>query len=452
MGKLFGTDGIRGIANRDFLTPDFIMRIAVATAQILKNTHGYNHHNKVVIGKDTRLSGYLIESSLTAGFTAAGIDVLMLGPLPTPAISMLTKSMRSDFGIMISASHNPFFDNGLKIFNSDGTKVSCEQQARIEEIALSDKWKNYLVNSVNIGRAKRIDDAKGRYIEFVKNSISRYINFENMKIIVDCAHGAAYNIAPTILWELGAEVIAIGDKPDGFNINDNYGSTNLENLINTVINTKADIGIAFDGDADRVIIIDEFGNIVDGDKIMTLIARFWQKTSNLNNNQVVATTMTNLACEQHLASIGINMLRSEVGDRHVVAKMKEYNANLGGEQSGHIIMSDFSYTGDGIIAALQILSIMVEENKTISEIANVYQPYPQIIHNIKFYGDNPLNNKKTQKQLNELIADYQDNSRIIIRKSGTEPLIRVMVETEDEKLIDEIISQVEVTLNILQNF
>lgn len=437
MVNIFGTDGVRGVANSNFLTPDNIIKIAIATAATLRKQDP-NHHHKVLIGKDTRLSGYLFENALTAGFTAAGVDVLLAGPVPTPAIAMLTKSMRADFGIMISASHNPYYDNGIKIFNDQGYKISIAQQQQVSEIVINENWSNFLSSPTKLGKAKRIDDVQGRYIEFVKSSFPKDINLEGLKIVMDCANGAAYQIGPTIISELGAMVIPMAINPNGFNINHECGSTNPQYMVNEVIANEADLGISLDGDADRVIICDEKGNLLDGDMIIAMIAGYWKKSGKLNGNKVVATNMTNLSCEQYLKNIlSIDLVRTDVGDSNVMAAMLENKLNLGGEQSGHIIMSDFSSTGDGLIAALQVLALMVNAKKPLSKLSGLFEPYPQKITNLVFKNENPLDNQEILARLKNIYEQYNTkNTRIIVRKSGTEKLIRIMVEAPDIKLID----------------
>lgn len=437
--QLFGTDGIRGVANVGNLRPDIIMKVAVAVSGLLSQKD--SHHSKVVIGKDTRLSGYMIENALTAGFIASGIDVLLLGPIPTPGVAMLTKSMRADLGIMISASHNPFQDNGIKIFGPNGYKISDEVQSSISDIIAKDTWTEHLTETYDLGKAKRIDDALGRYIEFIKATLPKKMSLRGMKIVIDTANGAAYTIGPLVLSELGADVIAIANDPNGYNINDHCGSTYPKNLIDNVIRNNADIGIALDGDADRVILVDKNGNIIDGDKILALIAINWQKRGMLSSNKVVSTVMANMALDKYLDGYGIELVRSDVGDRHVMHEMMLNKINLGGEQSGHIILSDYAFTGDGLLSALQVLSLITDENITSDDLYNIYNPYPQELINLKISNEF---NYSDLKNKGDLIAKKL-GARVLIRKSGTEPIIRVMIEAED----CQIIQQVKQQLNLL---
>jgi phosphoglucosamine mutase len=442
--KYFGTDGIRGTVNKFPMTAEIALKIGMAVGA--KFTDG-NHRHRVVIGKDTRLSGYVIEPALTSGLAAVGMDVFLVGPVPTPAVSMLTKSIRADIGIMISASHNPYYDNGIKIFTRDGNKLNDEIEKEIEAMIESD-MSQYLASSEKLGRVKRLDDASNRYIEFVKNSFPKDKTLNDLKIVVDCANGAAYNIAPKIFWELGAEVIAIGVEPNGFNINEKCGSTHPEALCKKVLEEKADIGIALDGDADRLLIVDEKGKAIDGDKIIAIIAEKLHNEGNLKKDTVVITQMSNLALENYLRYIGISTIRSQVGDRYVLEEMRKNKCNFGGEQSGHLVLSDYSSTGDGLIAALQVLSILCESKKPASEILNIFEPAPQILKNIKFdiSKGNPLENKKIKDFIAKKESEIAENGRILVRKSGTENLIRVMLEGSDKKIIekicDEIIGQI----------
>ena len=395
--SIFGTDGVRGLANSGSLTPDNIMKIAVASTAVLGRKS--DEKLKVVIGKDTRLSGYMVENSLTAGFVASGTDVLLVGPIPTPGVSMLIRSMRADLGVMISASHNPYQDNGIKIFGRDGFKISDEIQSKIEAIVKDPLWHDYLADSSNLGKAKRIDDAAGRYIEFVKNTFPRKFSLSGLRIVIDSANGAAYQIAPTILWELGAEVISIGNEPNGYNINDKCGSTDVSNLIDQVKKTRADLGIALDGDADRLIMVDEKGNIIDGDMLIAIIATSWKKENKLASDNVVTTIMSNMGLQRYFSSIGLNLIRAKVGDRFVMQEMRNNNANLGGEQSGHIIMSDYTTTGDGLIAALQVIAVILEQKKPFSEVYKLFDLYPQIQKSIKFTAKSPLENDNIQEYI-----------------------------------------------------
>ena len=424
--KYFGTDGIRGKANSNKMNASLALNIGMATAEYF--TRG-NHKHFVLIGKDTRLSNYTIEPSLTAGFLSMGMNVYLTGPLPTPGVSALVSSMRCDVGVMISASHNHYSDNGIKIFKPDGTKLSDKDELNIEKL-IDAKFKN-LVKPENLGRAKRIEDAGGRYIEYLKSKISSKLRLDGLKIVIDCANGAAYNVAPKILWELGATVFPINVSPDGTNVNENSGSTFPNSLINKVIEFKADVGIALDGDADRCILIDENGLIVDGDKIIAIIAQFWKKNNNLFQNTVVGTIMTNKALEDYFLAKKINLIRTDVGDRNIIQSMKEQNFVLGGEPSGHIILNNYSSTGDGILASLEVLGIMKFENKKLSSLANIYIPYPQIVQNIPIRTNQKFESiisnikKKVEKRI-----DKKD-ARIIIRKSGTENKIRTMIEAKN---------------------
>ncbi len=427
--KYFGTDGIRGKANSNKMNASLALNIGMATAEYF--TRG-NHKHFVLIGKDTRLSNYTIEPSLTAGFLSMGMNVYLTGPLPTPGVSALVSSMRCDVGVMISASHNHYSDNGIKIFKPDGTKLSDKDELNIEKL-IDSKFKN-LVKPENLGRAKRIEDAGGRYIEYLKSKISSKLRLDGLKIVIDCANGAAYNVAPKILWELGATVFPINVSPDGTNVNENSGSTFPNSLINKVIEFKADVGIALDGDADRCILIDENGVIVDGDKIIAIIAQFWKKNNNLFQNTVVGTVMTNKALEDYFLEKKINLIRTDVGDRNIIQSMKEQNFVLGGEPSGHIILNNYSSTGDGILASLEVLGIMKFENKKLSTLANIYIPYPQIMQNIPIRTNQKL--KSTISNIKKKIEKRIDkkDTRIIIRKSGTENKIRTMIEAKNLEL------------------
>lgn len=434
--KYFGTDGIRGTVNKFPMTAEIALKIGTAIGA--KFTDG-NHRHRVVIGKDTRLSGYVIEPALTAGLAAVGMDVFLVGPVPTPAVSMLTRSIRADIGIMISASHNPYYDNGIKIFTRDGNKLSDQLEKEIEAMIESD-MSQYLAAPEKLGRVKRLDDANNRYIEFVKNSFPKDKTLTDLKIVVDCANGAAYNIAPKILWELGAEVISIGVNPDGFNINEKCGSTHPEALCKKVIEEKADIGIALDGDADRLLIVDEKGQAIDGDKLIAIIAEKLHDEGNLKKDTVVITQMSNLALENYLRYIGISTIRAQVGDRYVLEEMRKNKCNFGGEQSGHIVLSDYSTTGDGLIAALQILSILCESSKPASEVLNIFQLAPQILKNVKFEAGrkNPLEENSIKEFIAQKEKELNGDGRILVRKSGTENLIRVMLEGSDKALIERI--------------
>lgn len=433
--KLFGTDGVRGKANVFPMTPDIIMQLAVAAGQEFKNG---DHRHIVVIGKDTRLSGYMIEPALTAGFIAIGMNVVLVGPLPTPAISMLVRSLRADLGVMISASHNPYQDNGIKLFGRDGYKLSDEVEHAIEDRVKAGILTD-LASPELLGRATRLENADGRYIEFVKSTLPPSIRFDGLKIVVDCAYGAAYKVAPRIFWELGAEIIPLHDEPDGFNINRQCGATSPQAMQQAVLAHKADLGIALDGDADRVVMCDEKGNVIDGDQIMALIATAWHKQGKLRGGEVVATVMSNLGLERYLQSIDLRMVRTPVGDRHVCAYMRNHACNLGGEQSGHIILSDYARTGDGLVAALQVLAVLVSEQRPASEICQVFTPLPQILHNVHFKGEDPLQNPAMQQAIRQAEADLGTSGRILVRKSGTEPLLRIMVEGTEESRLQAII-------------
>lgn len=438
--KYFGTDGIRGAINKFPMTAEIALRVGMAIGA--KFIDG-NHRHRVVIGKDTRLSGYVIEPALTAGLASVGMDVFLVGPVPTPAVSMLTRSIRADIGIMISASHNPYFDNGIKIFTRNGLKISDKVQDEIEKLIDGDITQ-HLAKPENLGRVQRLEDAKNRYIEFVKSSFPKYQTLNNLKIVVDCANGASYKIAPQIFWELGANVVEIGTSPNGFNINENCGSTSPEELCKKVIEEKADIGIALDGDADRLLIVDENGKIIDGDILIALIAQKLHDEGNLKGDLAVITQMSNLALENYLNYIGVSVIRSKVGDRYVLEDMKKYSCNFGGEQSGHIVLSDYSTTGDGLIASLQILAIISKNKKKVSEIADLFTPFPQILKNIKYNSskENPLENLTVQNFIHEKELELKGEGRILVRKSGTENLIRVMAEGKDYNKIDKIVSEI----------
>ncbi len=443
--KYFGTDGIRGTANKFPMTAEIALKVGMAIgAKFIDGAH----RHRVVIGKDTRLSGYVIEPALTAGLASVGMDVFLVGPVPTPAVSMLTKSMRADIGIMISASHNPYCDNGIKIFTRDGHKLSDQLESEIEELIDGDITP-FLAKSENFGRVKRLDDASNRYIEFVKNSFPKDKNLNDLKIVIDCANGASYKIAPKIFWELGAEVIEIGVTPNGFNINDKCGSTHPEELCKKVLEEKADIGIAMDGDADRLLIVDENGKIIDGDKIIALIAEKLHNDGNLKKDTVVITQMSNLALENYLQYIGVSTIRSQVGDRYVLEEMKKSKCNFGGEQSGHIVLSDYSTTGDGLIAALQVLSIICDSNKKTSEVLNLFDLAPQILKNIRFERGvkNPLEEKSVQEFIAKKSIELGSKGRILVRKSGTENLIRVMVEGRNQEEVEALVEEISNVIN-----
>ena len=434
---LFGTDGIRGVANREPMTADTVMKVGAAAGSLF--LRGDRRH-RVVIGKDTRLSGYLFESALTAGLIAVGMDVIPLGPMPTPAVAMLTRALRADLGVMISASHNPFADNGIKMFGPDGYKLSDKMEARIEAGVAAGVHEAAAPHA--LGRARRLDDAEGRYIEFVKNSVPQPLGLQGSRVVVDCAHGAAYKVAPTVLWELGAEVIAIGAEPDGLNINQGCGSTDTALLAQTVVERGADIGIALDGDADRVVICDENGAAADGDQIMALIASSWADAGRLSGGGVVATFMSNLGLERYLKGIGLTLERTRVGDRHVVEHMRRHGFNLGGEQSGHIVMSDHATTGDGLLTALQIMASLAATGRRASDLARLFEPLPQVLRNVRVADGDPLLSTGAQAAITGARVRLGDRGRLVIRRSGTEPVIRVMAEGDDEALVSAVVDDV----------
>jgi len=438
MSKLFGTDGIRGTANQHPMTADVALKVGMAAGQQFLRG---DHRHRVVIAKDTRLSGYMIEPALTAGFISVGMDVVLVGPMPTPAVAMLVKAMRADLGVMISASHNPYYDNGIKLFGPDGYKLSDDVEKSIEKLVADNHFESR-ANPEKLGRAKRLDDAQGRYIEFAKATFPKNLTLEGLKIAVDCANGAAYQVAPMILRELGAEVIAIGITPDGFNINKDCGSTSPRLLCETVVREKADIGIALDGDADRVLICDENGKIADGDQVMAMIATHCQNTGMIRGGGIVATDMSNMGLEHYLSSIGLTLARTKVGDRYVVEHMRTHGLNIGGEQSGHIILSDFSTTGDGIIAALQVLAYIKEAGKPLSQCSMLFTPLPQILRSIPYKGTSPLEDAHVQKTIASAKNTLGKDGRVFIRESGTEPLIRVMAEGKSETLVHSIVDSI----------
>ncbi|MHA1539711.1 MAG: phosphoglucosamine mutase [Alphaproteobacteria bacterium] len=437
MTKLFGTDGIRGTANKGAMTAPAVLRIAMAAAWHFRDQIYTNQRKPIVlIGKDTRLSGYMLEPALTAGFIGMGMDVVLTGPMPTPAIAMLTTSLRANLGVMLSASHNPYIDNGIKIFGPDGNKLSDEIQKEIEA-NFENGVESGLVAPELLGRAQRLDGVDGRYIEFAKKTFPDHLTLDGLKIVIDCAHGAAYKVAPTVLQELGAEVISIGVEPNGTNINNGCGATSTEWMRKTVVKEKAHLGIALDGDADRLIMADEKGRVIDGDQIMGLIAKFWQMSGRLQGDGIVATVMSNMGLEKYLTKQKIKLHRSQVGDRYVIQKMRETGCNVGGEQSGHMILADHSTTGDGLVSALQVLALAVESGKAMSEIANIFKPYPQVLKNIRFNPAlDPLQDTTVKKALQTAQKDLGKKGRILVRKSGTEPLIRIMVEAEDAALMN----------------
>ncbi len=434
--KYFGTDGIRGATNVSPMTAEMAMKVGMAAgAYFLRG----DHRHRVVIGKDTRLSGYMLESALVAGFTSVGMDVVMVGPMPTPAVAMLTQSMRADIGVMISASHNPYADNGIKLFGPDGYKLSDEAEAAIEALIDGDVP---LVRSDQIGRARRIEDAQGRYIHFAKSTFPENLRLDGMRVVLDCANGAAYKVAPSALWELGADVVAIGVTPDGTNINDGVGSTAPQALAETVVASGADIGIALDGDADRLIVVDETGTIVDGDQLMATIAASWARQGRLAGGGLVATVMSNLGLERHLAAQGLGLVRTAVGDRHVLEKMRSSGYNVGGEQSGHIILSDYATTGDGLVAALQILAEVKRSGAPASEVLHRFEPLPQLLKNVRFAGGKPLDDESVKAVIAEAEAELAGKGRLVIRPSGTEPVIRVMAEGDDLAQVERVVDRI----------
>jgi phosphoglucosamine mutase len=436
--KYFGTDGVRGRANEGNMTPELAMRLGMAAGQLHRRG---GHRHRVVIGKDTRLSGYMIEQALTAGFLAAGMDVFLFGPTPTPAVAMLTRSMRADLGVMISASHNPYYDNGIKLFGPDGYKLSDAKELTIEEL-IDNPDRLVRSSSDQLGRAKRIEDAGARYIEFAKRTYVREGGLDGLRVVIDTANGAAYKSAPTALWELGAEIFVLGDGPDGLNINDKCGSTYPEAMCQRVRETRADIGIALDGDADRVIIADERGNVIDGDQIMALIGSSWAARGQLKGGGVVSTIMSNLGLERFMESKGLTLARTKVGDRYVVEHMRAHGFNVGGEQSGHIVLSDFSTTGDGLIAALQVLAEVVRQGKPVSKVCALFEPLPQLLKNVKFKGGSPLDDATVKAAIKDAETQLGKSGRLVIRPSGTEPLIRVMAEGSDESMVQKIVDEI----------
>jgi phosphoglucosamine mutase len=436
--KYFGTDGIRGSANSEPMTAEIALRVGMAAGRIF--TRGAHRHT-VVIGKDTRLSGYMLEPALVAGFTAMGMDVILVGPMPTPAVAMLTRSLRADLGVMISASHNPYHDNGIKLFGPDGYKLLDETEEQIESM-IEAEMSSALAESADLGRAKRLDDAEGRYIEFVKNTFPRGLRLDGLKIVVDCANGAAYKVAPTALWELGADVVTYGVEPDGFNINKYCGSTDTRTMCRMVREHGADIGIALDGDADRVLVADETGKLLDGDQLMATVAESWHEAGRLTGGGVVATVMSNLGLEKYIEGLGLNLVRTQVGDRYVVEHMRAEGFNVGGEQSGHIVLSDYTTTGDGLIAAMEVLSAMVQSGRKLSEVGRKFEPLPQILENVRFSGTPPLDHATVVDAIRTGEGRLADSGRLLIRKSGTEPLIRVMAEGEDPTMVQGVVTDI----------
>lgn len=447
MSKLFGTDGVRGIANAHPMTAEMALRIGAAVGRYFKRDDAGVH--RVVIGKDTRLSGYMFENALTAGLTSTGMNVLLLGPVPTPAVGLLTRSMRADLGVMISASHNPASDNGIKFFGPDGFKLSDAAEAEIEHLVEAGVAP---VTAAEIGRAKRIDDGRFRYVERVKSSFPRQMRLDGLKVVVDCANGAAYKVAPEALWELGATVIPVGVTPNGNNINKGCGSTHPMTAAEAVVAHGADVGICLDGDADRVILLDEEGQVGNGDQFMGLMAARWAADGRLKGGALVTTVMSNLGLERYLQGHGVGLERTNVGDRYVVERMRQGGFNLGGEQSGHIVMTDYATTGDGLMAGLQFLAELVQSGKKASEVLHVFDPVPQLLKNVRFSaGQAPLEVDSVKAAITEAEDQLNGNGRLLIRKSGTEPLIRVMAESEDEGVlkasVDHVVSAVEVAVS-----
>jgi phosphoglucosamine mutase len=434
--KYFGTDGIRGRVNTPTMTAEMAMKVGMAAgAHFVRG----DHIHRVVIGKDTRLSGYMLEPALVAGFTSVGMDVVLVGPMPTPAVAMLTRSMRADLGVMISASHNPFADNGIKLFGPDGYKLSDEDELAIERLIAAEP---VLAAADRTGRARRVDDAQGRYIHAVKSSFPEGLRLEGLKIVVDCANGAAYKVAPEALWELGAEIVPLGVTPNGTNINAGVGSTAPQVLQETVVASGADIGLALDGDADRLIVVDETGQIVDGDQLMALIATSWARKGLLKGGGLVATVMSNLGLERRLQADGLTLERTKVGDRYVLERMRGSGFNVGGEQSGHIILSDYATTGDGLMAGLQILAELVQSGKRASELLRLFEPVPQLLKNVRFSGGKPLDDARVKATIADAEAELTGRGRLVIRPSGTEPLIRVMAEGDDEGQVKDVVERI----------
>jgi phosphoglucosamine mutase len=420
------------------MTPEIAMRVGMAVGMSFQRG-SYRH--RVVVGKDTRLSGYMIENAMVAGFCAAGMDVFLLGPIPTPGVAMLVRSLRADIGVMISASHNPYYDNGIKLFGPDGYKLSDEIESRIEQL-LDQDVEIALADADALGRAKRIDGVHDRYIEFAKRTLPRSMSLSGLRIVIDCANGAGYKVAPAALWELGAEVIAINDEPNGLNINENCGSTHPLGLSKKVHELRADVGIALDGDADRVVMVDETGAVIDGDQLMALIAESWHQNGRLAGGGVVATVMSNLGLERYLESLGLSLHRTKVGDRYVVEHMRAHGFNVGGEQSGHVVLSDFSTTGDGLVSALQVLACIKRAGKPASEVCRKFEPVPQLLKNVRFSGGAPLESKLVKSAIEDARARLGKSGRLVIRPSGTEPLIRVMAEADDSALVEQVVNEI----------
>ncbi|MET3726221.1 phosphoglucosamine mutase [Sphingomonas trueperi] len=434
--KYFGTDGIRGATNLAPMTAAMAMKVGMAAGAHFRRG---DHRHRVVIGKDTRLSGYMLENAMVAGFTSVGMDVVLVGPMPTPAVAMLTHSMRADLGVMISASHNPYADNGIKLFGPDGFKLSDADEEAIEALIDGDVP---LAASADIGRARRVEDARGRYIHFAKSTFPSDLTLDGLKVVVDCANGAAYQVAPSALWELGAEVVSIGVSPNGKNINDGVGSTAPQVLSETVVGSGAALGIALDGDADRLIVVDETGTVIDGDQLMALIATGWARQGKLAGGGLVATVMSNLGLERHLSAQGLGLVRTKVGDRYVLEKMRGSGYNVGGEQSGHIILSDYATTGDGLVAALQVLAEIVRAGAPASEVLHRFEPLPQLLKNVRFAGGKPLDDARVQDVIAAAEAELKGRGRLVIRASGTEPVIRVMAEGDDKAQVEAVVDRV----------
>jgi phosphoglucosamine mutase len=436
--ELFGTDGVRGKANSWPMDTETVLKVGMAAGSLFAQG---GHRHRVVIGKDTRLSGYMIEQALSAGFLAVGMDVFFFGPLPTPAVAMLTRSLRADLGVMISASHNPFHDNGLKMFGPDGYKLSDAQEGQIARLVTSGANKS-IVGPGQLGRAKRIEDAQARYIEFAKRTFPKDLRLEGLRVVIDCANGAAYRVAPDALWELGAEVIVIGNEPNGFNINEKCGSTHPERVCEKIKEMRADIGIALDGDADRCIIVDEKGSIIDGDQVMALVAKTWSEAGRLMGDGVVATIMSNLGFERYLLERKLKLHRTKVGDRYVVEQMRAHGFNVGGEKSGHIVLSDFCTTGDGLIAGLQVLAAVKASGKPVSQICRLFTPLPQIMKNVRYKSGQPLELPQVKNVITAMEQKLGPAGRLVIRPSGTEPLIRVMAEGDDELAVRSVVEEI----------
>jgi phosphoglucosamine mutase len=435
--KYFGTDGIRGRANGT-ITPELALKVGQAAGVVFQRGE---HRHRVVIGKDTRLSGYMIETALVAGFTSVGMDVLLMGPMPTPAVAMLSRSMRADLGVMISASHNPYDDNGIKLFGPDGYKLSDEVEQEIERLIDADVSK-HLAKSADIGRARRIDGVHDRYIEFAKRTLPRNQSLEGLRIVVDCANGAAYKVAPAALWELGADVVAIGVEPDGRNINHECGSTAPQALVQKVREVRADIGIALDGDGDRVVIVDENGHLIDGDQLLAVIAESWNEDGRLTGSGIVATVMSNLGLERHMAALGLKLMRAQVGDRYVLDQMRTHGCNVGGEPSGHIILSDYTTTGDGLVTALQLLAVVKKQGQPVSKVCHRFDPLPQVMRNVRYRNGKPLENAKVRSAIKSAEKRLNGQGRLVIRPSGTEPVIRVMGEGDDKNLVEAVVDDI----------